>query len=180
MLAGHPPFTGGNAQEILARHAIDPVTPLRQLRPEVPKGVDAAIQVALAKRPSERFATVAEFAAALAAPETSAVLRARRRRRLLKWARRVVAATAVALVAAVAVGRWRALAAPGVSATPSVAVLPFVNIGGDTADQYFSDGMTEELIGYLGALVTQQRAGQRAWDEGGRPHLVLLLPRKGR
>jgi adenylate cyclase len=30
-----------------------------------------------------------------------------------------------------------------------VAVLPFVNIGADTAAEYFSDGMTEELIGAL-------------------------------
>jgi len=30
-----------------------------------------------------------------------------------------------------------------------VAVLPFVNIAGDTANQYFSDGMTEELINAL-------------------------------
>src|SRR5438309_7785872 len=33
MLAGHPPFLGTTAQEILARHALDPVPPLRTIRP---------------------------------------------------------------------------------------------------------------------------------------------------
>jgi TolB-like protein/tetratricopeptide (TPR) repeat protein len=32
---------------------------------------------------------------------------------------------------------------------PSIAVLPLANLGADTSTQYFSDGMTEELIGAL-------------------------------
>ncbi len=149
MLAGRPPFAGETPQEVLAQHALEPVAPLRTLRPEIPGDVEVAILVALAKRPSERFATVAEFAAALAAPETAAVLRAHRRRTRAKWFRRVLAGGAAVLLGAVAVGRWWANAAPGAAATPSVAVLPFVNIGGDTANEYFSDGMTEELINAL-------------------------------
>ncbi|MDQ3998157.1 MAG: hypothetical protein M3303_14205, partial [Gemmatimonadota bacterium] len=34
-------------------------------------------------------------------------------------------------------------------AIPSIAVLPFANIGGDTANQYFADGMAEELTAAL-------------------------------
>ena len=36
MLAGQPPFVGATAQQLLARHAIDPVPPLRTVRATVP------------------------------------------------------------------------------------------------------------------------------------------------
>jgi serine/threonine-protein kinase len=39
-----------------------------------------------------------------------------------------------------------------VDARRSVAVLPFVNVGRDPAEEYFSDGMTEELINALGQV----------------------------
>jgi TolB-like protein len=34
----------------------------------------------------------------------------------------------------------------------SIAVLPFVNTGGDAADEHFSDGLTDELIGTIGKI----------------------------
>ena len=33
-----------------------------------------------------------------------------------------------------------------------LAVLPFQNLTGDAAQEYFSDGMTEEMIAQLGSL----------------------------
>lgn len=65
MLAGHPPFTGTNHRELLARHALDPLPPLRRARPAVPDTVEHAITKALAKVPADRFPTAVEFAQAL-------------------------------------------------------------------------------------------------------------------
>ena len=66
MLAGEPPFSGRTAQTVAARHATDPVPPLRTVCPTVPKIVERAVLRALAKRPGDRFATAGEFASALA------------------------------------------------------------------------------------------------------------------
>lgn len=65
MLAGTPPFTGPTSQAILARHAADPVPPLRMVCPGVPAFVELAVSKALAKSPEDRFATAADFAGAL-------------------------------------------------------------------------------------------------------------------
>ena len=65
MLVGQPPFTGPTAQSIIARHAIDPVPSLLTVRGTVPEEVEAALTVALAKVPADRFPTVGAFAAAL-------------------------------------------------------------------------------------------------------------------
>jgi eukaryotic-like serine/threonine-protein kinase len=42
----------------------------------------------------------------------------------------------------------------------TLAVLPFVNLGGDTRDEYFSDGMTDELAHALAALPGVRLAGR--------------------
>jgi serine/threonine protein kinase/Flp pilus assembly protein TadD len=68
MLAGHPPFLGATAREVIARHTLDAVPPLRTARPVVPAAVEQAVGRALAKVPADRFATAAQFAEALTGP----------------------------------------------------------------------------------------------------------------
>src|SRR3989449_10932172 len=68
MLAGTPPFTGPTAQAVLARHAVDPVAPIRTVRETVPRGVEQAVLKALAKVPADRYAGAPEFAQAVNQP----------------------------------------------------------------------------------------------------------------
>jgi len=68
MLVGAPPFTGPTAQAILARHAVDPVAPIRTVRDTVPPGVERAVLKALAKVPADRHAGATEFAQELTQP----------------------------------------------------------------------------------------------------------------
>jgi eukaryotic-like serine/threonine-protein kinase len=68
MLTGQPPFAGTGARATMARHAVEPVPPLRGLRPDVPVAVEHAILRALSKAPSARFAAIADFAEALITP----------------------------------------------------------------------------------------------------------------
>lgn len=67
MLVGEPPFTGPNAQAVLARHTLDPVRSLRTVRKSVPPHVEQALMKVLEKVPADRFRTAAEFSAALVA-----------------------------------------------------------------------------------------------------------------
>jgi len=65
MLAGDPPFTGSTAQAIVAKVMTERPTALSTVRDTVPEEVEDAVLTALAKLPADRFATAAEFAAAL-------------------------------------------------------------------------------------------------------------------
>jgi serine/threonine protein kinase len=69
MLAGSLPFSG-ETPALIAAHLYKPAPDLSKLRPEIPVGVSAALQKALAKHPSERFATAGEFARALVNSES--------------------------------------------------------------------------------------------------------------
>ncbi len=124
MLAGQPPFTGSGARETMARHAIEPPVSIRSLRPTVPLGVELALQRAMAKSPSDRFATMAEFCDALLVP----------------------APTVTPMI--------------GAADQRSIAVLPFVNSSADPENEYFSDGMTDELITALSKVEGLQVASR--------------------
>ena len=66
MLAGEPPFTGATGQAVIAKLMTSTPPPLAALRSAIPQGVSQAVARALSKVPADRFATAAEFAAALA------------------------------------------------------------------------------------------------------------------
>jgi serine/threonine-protein kinase len=65
LLVGAPPFSATTMPELCARILQDPPPPLRQVRGDVPPALEAAVQRSLEKDPANRFANVAEFAAAI-------------------------------------------------------------------------------------------------------------------
>ncbi|HTT66957.1 MAG TPA: protein kinase, partial [Gemmatimonadales bacterium] len=70
MLLGEPPFTGPTAQAVVAKVMTEKPGPIVARRDRVPAHVEDAVFTALEKLPADRFATAAEFAAALAAGGT--------------------------------------------------------------------------------------------------------------
>ncbi len=90
MLVGEPPFTGPTAQSIVAKVITAEPAGLRGQRQSVPPGVEDAVLTALAKLPADRFASAAEFAAALVTPmnaarHTTVVRSGRLGRRRFAW-----------------------------------------------------------------------------------------------
>jgi serine/threonine-protein kinase len=54
MLTGHPPFTGTNARQIMARHAMEPVPSIQVVRDTVPDHVEDAVMACLNKVVADR------------------------------------------------------------------------------------------------------------------------------
>ena len=154
MLAGEPPHSGPTAQAVIAKLLTERPTPLRTVRDGVPASIDSAVAKALAKVPADRFASAAEFAAALEGSGARSSPGLRRRP--------VTVAAGFAAVVALAAGAlvwhpWRRPslpAPPGADVANSVAVLYFD--AHDTADAYLADGLTEDLTSLLGSVATVQ------------------------
>ena len=69
MLGGRPPFNADSAMTVMMMHMTDPVPNLHDLRADVPPGLVAVVNKAMAKDPDQRFQSAAEFAAALNNPD---------------------------------------------------------------------------------------------------------------
>ena len=168
MLAGEAPWTGPTAQAIAAKRLTEPAPSVRAVRPNVPGPVDEAIRRALAPVAADRFPSLEQFAQALqitpAAPTgtptvaapAAAEVRPRpmsappRRRRI------PIAASSLTLGLLIGLGvlfGWLRHRDEGSDASGAkrLAVLPFENLGG-ADDEYFADGVTDEVRGKLTAL----------------------------
>ena len=126
----------------------EPVAP-RKLRPALPAQLDALIRRCLEKDPAKRFQSAEDIVAQLRQFREGTAARpvAPSRRRYLPW---VAAATGLAIVVT---GLLILLPGRSVSVErKSIAVLPFTNLSGNQEDEYFSDGMTEDIIAQLSKI----------------------------
>jgi eukaryotic-like serine/threonine-protein kinase len=137
MLTGEPPYTGPNPQAVLAKRLSEPVPHLHTTR-DVTPSLERAVTKALARSPADRFSTAAEFASALG-QEPPAERAGRRMTRPIS-----IGIALVLVLGGYAAFQW----ARGVATPPlaSAAVLPFVDLSPQKDQEYFSDGLTEELI----------------------------------
>ncbi len=186
MLAGHPPFLGASARELLARHALDQVPPLRAARDGVPEAVERSAMKALAKAPADRFPTVAQFADALVSvPERTALALPKLGSTRSPRGRFAAAAGLLALAAAAYVWWPRPMA----KLDPDlIAVIPF-RVGGAPTLGYLREGMIDlvaaKLSGEGGTRAADPRSVMNAWrrtagsDQEDLPvHTALELARR--
>jgi hypothetical protein len=66
-LSGDTLFKATTPIGIMLKHATEPPPPIRQLRPELPAGLEQALIRVLAKQPNERYQTASEFMRAFSA-----------------------------------------------------------------------------------------------------------------
>ncbi len=66
LLTGRPPFDDKNTLKILMAHVHTAVVPPSQLRPDIPRDLEAVVMRCLAKDPEDRFTDTASLANALA------------------------------------------------------------------------------------------------------------------
>jgi serine/threonine-protein kinase len=176
MLAGQPPFQAPTAQGLLARHALDPVPPLRTVRDTVPDQVEAAVVCAMAKAPADRFPTAAAFAETLASAPVSTPSSGGRRSVVVPPRRRpnrgVLLAVGAIVVGAVTLAAYLLWPGPKTPVNPNlVAVVPFRVSGASPELNYLREGMIDlvaaRLTGEAGARALDPRSVMAAWRRGG-------------
>ncbi len=152
MLAGEPPFTGPTPQAVIAKRFHTDAVPLRAVRPSVPEHVERAVARALARVPTDRFASAAELARALESGTTTAMPAAPSPTRTGRTGI-LLLVLGVLLGLGVLFGwsRMRRGSATGEAALKRVAVLPFDNLAG-TDKVYFAEGITDEIRGKLATV----------------------------
>jgi eukaryotic-like serine/threonine-protein kinase len=163
LLGGAHPFAGRSTiQSLIAAHVTEIPPSLASKVPTLSPRLAALVMRCLAKEPSKRPASAMELVTTLDSVSTSdenqAVPRTPMNRRRFVFS----GAAVLALVALIATG----LALKGstrvadAATRKSLAILPFVSAGKDTADSYLGEGIAEEVSNTLAQIPSVRLAGR--------------------
>jgi serine/threonine-protein kinase len=156
MLSGRRAFKRDTAADTMSAILKEEPPELSRGEAEFPEALERVVRHCLEKNRDDRFGSARDAAFALREVGHRSTLRQApgpagrpRAPRIPAWSLALVGA--VAVVAALLVGdvgglRRRLFAGATAARIGSVAVLPLANLSGDPQQDYFADGMTEELI----------------------------------
>ena len=145
MATGQRAFSGETTGQIREAILSQEPSPAHRVNPHVPAGLERIIAKVLKKKPQERYQHAAELRADL--------IRARGEIGP-RWHRRVALAACALVALLVGLGwhfGWLRLGLR-TGQIHSIAVLPLANLSGDPEQEYFADGMTEQLTTDLGQI----------------------------
>jgi eukaryotic-like serine/threonine-protein kinase len=167
ILTGQVPFKSKTPQALLAAQLTATPQPIATRRTDVPAALAALVMRCLEKEREKRPQSANEIAELLEHPDmvsgafASAPIPAVRRPQTMLWVGFAVALAAVLVTVFVIAGRDAPIQAPSAQTIAaaaaaerarSIVVLPFVNIGRDSTDNYLAEGLTNDLINALGRV----------------------------
>jgi len=153
MLTGHRPFGGSTTVETAAAILKEDPEPISVAAPAVSPALGSVVLKCLEKRPKDRFSSAHDLSLTLGAIDTAA---SQDRSVISKRWPHILAVVIAAAIAIFFVfppeGLFERLAEqPAEAAPPRIVVLPFENLGSPD-DEYFADGISEEITSRLAAV----------------------------
>ncbi|UCH66452.1 MAG: protein kinase [Ignavibacterium sp.] len=150
MLSGKLPFTSDYDHAIIYSILNDEPDSLSALRQDVPNILVEIVNKSLSKDRDERYQSAGELLNDIKSENTGnlttttkpASLSLKRK----KWISPVVGIAVIVFITIVAAFLLNLLKSNSQIVEKSVAVLPFTNLSADPEQEYFADGMTEEII----------------------------------
>jgi len=164
MITGQLPFRGEHEQAIVYSILKEKPEPITDLKSDIPVSIEQVVSKALEKNPDKRYQKIDDLlddlkslSAGIVPQEIKAKLRKeklRKRKRAMLYAG---AAGLIIIAAVIALTLFTGRA----EAIDSIAVLPLDNLTGDAEQEYFVDGVTDELIGQLAQISAFRRVISR-------------------
>jgi serine/threonine protein kinase len=149
MLTGELPFKGDYEQSLMYAIVNKDPEPASKIQADIPKALENVIHTALAKNPTDRYQSMAEFLDDLkAVAEGLKPLKAKTglsRGKILGLKKIQAIAGLTSIIGLFVLAIVFVFPKSG-RAYESIAVLPLENLSGDAQQEYFSDGIHEALI----------------------------------
>ncbi len=156
MLAGHPPFKGDYEQAIVYSILNAQPEPVTSLRSGIPMELEQIIAKCLEKKQDERYQTVADVIVDLKRLQRTAGERAvslpEKHVSPASSKKLWVTIAFLMVISVVLIMIFKPFTAQPELNRKSIAVLPFKNMSDSKEDEYFSDGLTEDIITQLSKI----------------------------
>jgi TolB-like protein/Flp pilus assembly protein TadD len=160
MLTGQRPFRGATSASTAAAILKEDPEPISAIAPGIPPILAGVVSKCLEKRPQDRFSSAHDLSLTLGAIDTAAVSPVPGRSVIGKRWPHILAVVIAAVIGLLVVLPPEAIFDRGSErdetslshGDKSIAVLPFLNLSGDPGNEYFSDGISEELLNMLAKI----------------------------